>query len=109
MSETHPRIDLTPEHLKIVQDVLRQHVPDKEVLAFGSRVTWTAREYSDLDLAIMGNEPIPLDTSSALEEAFSESDLPFKVDLIDWAQTSETFRNIIRRDATVVQMVVSLR
>jgi len=35
-------------------------------------------------------------TGAELAEAFSESDFPFKVDIVDWATTSERFREVIR-------------
>ncbi len=102
MSEPMPRIDLRPDYWDIVRDILRQHVPDRAVWAFGSRVTWTAKEYSDLDLAILGDEPLPLSASSALAEAFGESDLPFKVDVVDWGRASNGFRKVIEREYVVV-------
>ena len=89
MSRTAPGVDLRPDHWAIVCSILRQHVPDREVLAFGSRATWTAKDYSDLDLAIMGDEPLSPDATSALAEGFGESDLPFKVDVVDWAKIDE--------------------
>jgi type I restriction enzyme S subunit len=98
-----PSIDIRPDHWEIVRSILRQHVPDREVRAFGSRVTWTAKEYSDLDLCVMGDAPLNLATTAALDEAFTESDLPFKVDVIDWAVTNERFRQIIEREHVVVQ------
>ena len=49
-------IDVSPYHLKIIQKILHKHVPDCEVRAFGSRVTWTAKDYSDLDLAVVGKK-----------------------------------------------------
>ena len=103
MSETVPPVDLRPDHWAIVRSILRQEVPDRKVLAFGSRATWTAKNYSDLDLAILGDEPLALDVSSALAEAFSESDLPFKVDLVDWARIDDTFRKVIQRVGVIVQ------
>lgn len=102
-----PRVDLRPDHWAIVREALRHHVPDREVLAFGSRATWTAKEYSDLDLAVMGEEPLPLRTSSALAEALGDSDLPFKVDVVDWARIDDTFRRIIRRHGVPVQAPAS--
>ena len=98
MTETAPPVDLRPDHWTIVCDVLRRHIPDRKVVAFGSRATWTAKDYSDLDLAILGDDPLPLDTMSALAESFGESDLPFKVDLVEWTSIDEAFRKIIRRD-----------
>ncbi len=104
MKDPAPRLDLRPDHWAIVRDVLQLHVPDREVLAFGSRATWTAKNHSDLDLAILGNKPLPLNAASALAEGFGESDLPFKIDLVDWARVDEAFRDIIRRDGVAVQV-----
>jgi type I restriction enzyme S subunit len=76
-------------------------VPDREVWAFGSRANGTAKAYSDLDLAVITDTPLSLDVSGALREDFAESDLPWRVDIVDWATTSETFRKIIERDKVV--------
>jgi type I restriction enzyme S subunit len=38
-----------------------------------------------------------------LAEDFTESDLPFKVDLVDWATTSARFRKVIEGERIVVQ------
>lgn len=103
MSDAKASLDLRPDHHAIVLSILKRHVPDREILAFGSRATWTAKDYSDLDLAILGDKPLPLDVTSALVEDFRESDLPFKVDLVDWAKADATFRKIIRRDGVTVQ------
>ena len=103
MNDAAPLLDLRPDHWDIVRDLLQRHVPDREVLAFGSRATWKAKQYSDLDLAILGDKPLPLNASAALAEAFSESDLPFKVDLIDWARIDESFRKVVRHDGLTVQ------
>lgn len=98
-----PPIDVRPEDWVIVREILRQHVPDHAVWAFGSRATRTAKRWSDLDLAIIDDRPLGLATSAALAEAFTESDLPWKVDLVDWATTSDAFRRIIERTKVVVQ------
>ena len=71
--------------------------------AFGSRVSWTARETSDLDLVLMTTEPLDAMCMAKLREAFTQSNLPYRVDLVDWASTSERFRKLIERDYVVVQ------
>jgi len=76
-------LDVRPDYLKIVQDILSAHVPDREVWAFGSRVTGKATETSDLDLAIIGETPLEFETLAALRDAFSESRIPYKVDVVD--------------------------
>ncbi len=103
MSDTPPPIDILPEHWIIVRDILRKHVPQYTVWAFGSRARGTAKPFSDLDLVILTEHPLPLEVSAALAEDFSESDLPYKVDLVDWATTADSFRQIIERDKVMVQ------
>jgi len=100
-------LDVRPEHLAMVQDILRRHVPDREVWAFGSRVTGKARGTSDLDLCVIGEIPLSYETSARLRYDFSESDIPYTVDVIDWATTSESFRKIIEQDTVVVQEATS--
>lgn len=96
-------IDLSPVHLAIVERILAKHVPEYEVRGFGSRATWNAKDYSDLDLAVVGDEPLPSRTLSSLKEAFEESRLPMRVDVIDWNAIAEGFRELIASDTVVVQ------
>jgi hypothetical protein len=56
-----------------------------------------------MDLAVIGEPPSTLDLSAALSAAFSESDLPWTVDVVDWAVTTPAFRRIIERNLVVVQ------
>ena len=98
-----PKIDIRRDYWEIVRDILRKHVPEVEVWAFGSRAKWSAKPYSDLDLALISDHPLSLDVIAALADDFSESELPWKVDLVDWATTSESFKNIIERERVVVQ------
>jgi predicted nucleotidyltransferase len=98
-----PNIDILPTHWEIIHAILQKHLPSHEVWAFGSRARRNARPYSDLDLAIITTTPLPLEVQAALKDDFSESDLPYKVDILDWAATSESFRNIVERQKIVVQ------
>lgn len=97
-------LDVPTRHREIVEEILRQFVPECEVWAFGSRVTGKAGPYSDLDLAILSGAPLDFGLLGRLRDAFSESDLPFKVDVVDWATTDEGFRQIIHAAHEVVQM-----
>ena len=98
-----PPIEIHLEQWRIVLAILQRHVPECEVWAFGSRATRTAKRHSDLDLAIISSDPLDDSLSLALREDFAESDLPFKVDVVDWVRASDTFRDVIRRDRVVVQ------
>ena len=102
-----PHIDVSPEQWETVRTILQRHEPQNAVWAFGSRAKWTAKPFSDLDLAIITDQALDWSDSAALADDFSESDLPFKVDLVDWAATSEAFRKIIERDKVVLQEVAN--
>jgi type I restriction enzyme S subunit len=100
---TVPPINVSPEEWKIVADILHKHVPDREVWAFGSRAKRTNWTNSDLDLAIITDAPLSWDVRGDLTEDLSESDLPFRVDILDWATTRENFRDLITADKVIVQ------
>ncbi|MDO8526890.1 MAG: nucleotidyltransferase domain-containing protein [Deltaproteobacteria bacterium] len=95
-------IDVSPSDLKLIQKILQKHVPTTEVRVFGSRVTGKAKPHSDLDLAIVGKEKIPSTTLSLLKADFEESDLPFRVDVLDWNSISNTFQNLILEEYEVL-------
>ncbi len=95
---------MTKEELNDLQRILKRFVPDYRVWAFGSRVTGTHKPFSDLDIALVGDEPISIETRAALMEALSDSALPYKVDIVDWASTSEAFQEIINKQKLVIQL-----
>jgi predicted nucleotidyltransferase len=66
-----------------VREILRAHVPHLQVRVFGSRAGGTPKPFSDLDLLILTQTPLDVRRSALLAEAFTESDLPFKVDVLD--------------------------
>lgn len=98
-----PPIDMTPRDWVDVLRILREQTPGMEVWAFGSRARRTAKPYSDLDLALITRQPLSLEQLASITDAFATSDLPIRVDVVDWATTSEAFRKIIERDKVVVQ------
>ena len=100
--DDRPPIEIEADHWRIVRDILRRRVPGRPVWAFGSRARRSAKPYSDLDLAIITDTPLRWGQVAELADDFSESDLPWRVDVVDWASTSEAFREIIQRDKVVV-------
>jgi type I restriction enzyme S subunit len=96
-------IDIVPAHLETVKGILRSHVPECEVRAYGSRVTGAAKSYSDLDIAVKGTKTLDTSRLNRLVEAFQDSDLPFRVDVLDWNGISESFREVIDKRYEVIQ------
>jgi len=101
-------IDISNKDLQLVISILNNYLPDYEVRAFGSRVNGRSKPYSDLDLVVIGCKKIDLKIMFRTEEAFEESILPFRVDLLDWNAISESFQKIIEQKHEVIQAGNSL-
>lgn len=95
-------IDLSPLQLKEVKALLAKYLPNTPVWAYGSRVRWSARPNSDLDIVAFAS-PAQAKQVSLLREAFEESNLPFTVDFFVWDTVPEKFRDNIQREYIVLQ------
>ncbi|MCK5243199.1 nucleotidyltransferase domain-containing protein [bacterium] len=96
-------IDLQPDYLNQVRQILQQYIPGHKVWAYGSRVQGQAHPYSDFDLAIISTSPVNDSTMSKIKETFAQSDLPIMIDIRDWHELSKHFRNIIQSNYEVLQ------
>jgi len=94
-------IDITPKQRNTIDSLLRRHIPGVTVWAYGSRVKWTSRPDSDLDL-IAFTTPEQKGRISALKEAFEESSLPFRIDVMVWDDVPESFRKNILEQYVVL-------
>ncbi|CAL7962988.1 putative protein adenylyltransferase MntA [Gammaproteobacteria bacterium] len=95
-------IDIAPKYLLIIKRILKKYVSGYEVRSFGSRITGKAKTYSDLDLVIMSEKIIDKKILYALEEEFAESDLPFRVDILDWQAIPDSFQKIINEKSEII-------
>jgi predicted nucleotidyltransferase len=94
MELTRDWIDISPEQKELILELIQTYLPNKTVWAFGSRVKGKTRFSSDLDLVAFIN-PEDHEKIYELKEAFEESILPFRVDVLVWHQLSEAFKKII--------------
>ncbi len=100
-------IDLTTKQRKIITDLLRRYLPNTVVWAYGSRVKWTSRPQSDLDMVAFASKKQNLAVSN-LKEALEESSLPFRVDLFVWDEVPEKFRENIKDEHIGLQEKTAL-
>ena len=100
--DTHS-LHLETAQLETIQRILCEYVPDLEVWAFGSRVSGGARATSDFDLVLITDKALSIRHMAQLKMAFTQSNLPFLVDIIDWSHTSESFQKVIKKNYVVLK------
>ena len=98
-------LSLRSEHVQELRRLIATHLPHEEVWAYGSRVNGTAHDTSDHDLVVRHPGDLKARQGAAfakLKEAFSESNLPFLVDLLDWARLPPAFWDTIAEHHAVL-------
>lgn len=99
------KLQLAPKYLALLRALLSQHVPEAQVWAYGSRVTGTAHEGSDLDLVLRNPSDLSQEVAGwhDLKEALQASLLPILVDVHDWAHLPKAFHRNIEAGYVVLQ------
>ena len=98
------RLQIAARHRRILEDLLREHLPGVEVWAYGSRVNGRGHDGSDLDLVLRAPDLQELPAGQLLdfEDAIRASNIPFLVEARDWACLPEQFHQEIERDYVVM-------
>ena len=92
-------LTIAPHHLVIAQDILRECLQQTaQVYVFGSRAKGTTKRSADLDLAIDAGRRLTRQESLELWDQFEQSDLPYKVDVVDLHTIKPEFKKMIERD-----------
>jgi len=80
---------------KKIKDIILNNLESDNkyrLFIFGSRVSGTPRKYSDYDIGIEGKDMIPFPVLVKIKIALQDSDLPYKVDVVDFSTVSDDFR-----------------
>ena len=94
-------IDITPQQRKSILSLLETFLPNTTAWVYGSRVKWTSKPNSDLDMVVFSTSN-QVGKVSLLQEAFDESDLPFRIDLHVWNDVPDQFRKNIEAERVVL-------
>ncbi len=94
-------LDLPEKYLTLLRNLIREHLPETEIWAYGSRVTQQNHEASDLDLVVLhaGDDIMRV---LNFRQALRESNLPVLVDVMDWQQIPPSFRDEINKKHVVI-------
>ncbi|WP_245534712.1 nucleotidyltransferase family protein [Treponema primitia] len=85
----------------LLSALVGEFLPHTAVWVFGSRIKGTSLPYSDLDLVVFTN-PEQQQQVSLLKEALEESNLPFRVDVLEWNAIPESFKETIKTKYAVI-------
>jgi predicted nucleotidyltransferase len=88
---------LSERHRKLLIDLLAIHVPEARVWAYGSRVSGSAHEGSDLDIVLLHKttREVAVDGKHELIDAIEQSLLPMLIDVSEWCYLPEWLRGEI--------------
>ena len=70
---------------------------------FGSRVTNTGDDHSDIDIGVEGAAPVPAAALSAIKEELENLPTVYKLDLVDFADVSEDFKKVALAKIEVIE------
>ena len=90
---SHPDVELASR-------IIHAHLAGKNVRVrlFGSRARGDARTWSDIDVAVQSDSPLPPGALSTLREALEESSCLLNVDVVDWNDADAALRESITRE-----------
>lgn len=92
---------LEAQHLREVRRILSFWATGIPAFAYGSRVHGrNLKPRSDLDLCLKGPAAVPDKVMWQVRDAFEISDLPMRVDVVDWHRLSTEFQTHIALDLT---------
>ncbi len=82
--------------ITIIQSVLNSQ--PLEIILYGSRATGKAHPSSDYDIALKSAQLIPQNKLSQIREKMEDSNIPYKIDVVDYAVVSSKLQAIIDKD-----------
>ncbi len=84
------------KYIEEIRDIIFKFLDPKEynVFVFGSRAAGKAGKFSDYDIGIIGKKSVSSFKKVLIEEALEESNIPYKVDIVDFSLVSPEFKKI---------------
>jgi|SRR3989339_3027 len=82
--------------IEMIKKILFKYLDFKKDKAFifGSRATGNTRKFSDIDIGVRSEREIDTLLLSDIEEAFEESNIPYTVDVVDFSNISNNFKEV---------------
>ncbi len=76
-------------------------VPEAKIYLYGSRARGTNAEWSDIDLALDTGKKLPRLTVGELRDIMVATNIPYKVDIVDFHNITDAMQKAIMKDKVV--------
>jgi len=94
-------MSLEPEYKNKILGILIVLFPDAKIYLFGSRARGTHSDRSDIDIAIDEGQVIRPGRVGEAVGMFSESNIPYKIDIVDFYSVSDDMQYFIKKEGIV--------
>jgi len=94
------QIDIEERYLDRVKSIINSILQDEDlkIYVFGSRARGSAKQYSDLDIALESDSKIDSNKMSKITTELEDTTIPYKVDVIDLKAITGNFKKCIEND-----------
>jgi len=91
------------ENIQLIKEIVFKHLDPAKNRAyiFGSRVRGDNSRFSDFDLGIEG-EKLPAEIYFSIVQDLEDSDIPYKVDVVEMREVSDRFKDIAKSEVIPV-------
>ena len=94
-------MDIEEKYKNKIINVLSALFPNAKIYLFGSRARKTNREFSDIDIALDAGRPLENVDVGEARDMLAESNIPYKIDVLDLHSVPEEMRAIIIKEKIV--------
>jgi predicted nucleotidyltransferase len=81
--------------------VISALIPEARIYLFGSRARGSNAQYADIDIALDAGKPLPLRDIDEVKSMFGESNIPYKIDVVDIHQVNDRMRQQIMKERVI--------
>ena len=78
--------------------VINALIPQAKIYLFGSRAHRTYSKWSDIDIALDADAPLPAVDVGEVRDMLAESNIPYKIEVLDFHRDSKDMQESIRKE-----------
>lgn len=95
-------IDYNEKYISMIKEIIFSVIDRNEykVFMFGSRAAHKSKNYSDVDIGILGKKPLGKAYYKIIN-LIEDSVIPYKVDVVDFALVDEKFKKIALKEIEI--------